>query len=122
MRREDGVRFYSSTKVRKNYFNMVPILSNALYHIYLEECSEGSPHRINLEEPEVTQPNQDEPGGTVGYPAQPELIHSSVSHSVCLSVRAKSGIWSKRVFMRTKGNFSFACVEGIIQLFTNFYL
>ncbi len=28
--------------------------------------------------------------------------------SFCLSVRAKRGIWSKRVFMRTNGNFSFS--------------
>ncbi len=42
-----------------------------------------------------------------GYPAQPGLIRSSVCHSVCGWVRAKRGIWSKGVFMRTKGNFSF---------------
>ncbi len=48
------------------------------------------------------------PGGAVGYPAQPGLIRFSVCNSVCLSVRAKRGIWSKRVFMRTNGNFSFS--------------
>ncbi len=31
----------------------------------------------------------------------------SVCHSVCLSVWTKRGIWSKWVFMRMKGNFSF---------------
>ncbi len=41
-------------------------------------------------------------------PVRSECIHSSVSHSVCPSVRAKRGIWSKRVFMRTNGNFSFS--------------
>ncbi len=35
-------------------------------------------------------------------------ICSSVCHSVCLWVRAKRGIWSKRMFMRTNGNFSFS--------------
>jgi hypothetical protein len=43
-----------------------------------------------------------------GYPAQPGLICFSVRHSVHPSVRAKRGIWSKRVFMRTSGNFSFS--------------
>ncbi len=57
-----------------------------------------------------------------GYPAQWGLICSSVCLSVCGWVRAKSGIWSKRAFMRMNGNFFSACVEGILQLFTNFYL
>jgi hypothetical protein len=35
-------------------------------------------------------------------PTRSECIHLSVSHSLCPSVRAKRGIWSKRVFMRTK--------------------
>ncbi len=43
-----------------------------------------------------------------GYPAQPGLTRSSLCNSVCLWVRAKRGIWSKRVFMRTNGNFSFS--------------
>ncbi len=42
-----------------------------------------------------------------GYPAQPGLIRSSVHHSVHPSVRAKRGIWSKRVFKGTNGDFSF---------------
>ncbi len=42
-----------------------------------------------------------------GYPAQPGLICFSVHHSVCQSVRAKRGIWSKRVSTRTKGKFSY---------------
>jgi hypothetical protein len=49
-----------------------------------------------------------------GYPAQPGLIHSSIYHSVHPSVRAKRGIWSKRVFMRTNGNFFLAWFEGIL--------
>ncbi len=61
------------------------------------------------------------PGGTVGYPAQPGITWRnrrlpsptrinlvSVRPSFCPSVRAKKGIWSKRVFMRTNGNFSFS--------------
>ncbi len=47
-------------------------------------------------------------GGTVGYPALPGLICLSVCLSVRGWVRAKRGIWSKRVFMRTNGNFSFS--------------
>ncbi len=43
-----------------------------------------------------------------GYPAQPGLICSSVRHSVHPSVRAQRGIWSKRVFRRMNGNFSFS--------------
>ncbi len=43
-----------------------------------------------------------QPGGTVGYPAQPGLICLSVCLSVRPSVRAKWEIWGKRVFMRTK--------------------
>jgi hypothetical protein len=50
----------------------------------------------------------DQPGGTVVYPAQPGLICSSICDSVCGGVRAKRGIWSKRVFMRMNGNFSFS--------------
>ncbi len=55
-------------------------------------------------------------------PTRSKCICFSVSHSVCPSVRAKRGIWSKRVFTRTNGNFFSAFVEGILQLFTNFYL
>ncbi len=40
-------------------------------------------------------------------PTRNKCICSSVCHFVSLSVRAKRGIWSKRVFMRTKGNFTF---------------
>jgi hypothetical protein len=42
-----------------------------------------NPTRINLEEPKVTQPNQDKPGGTVDFLAQPGLIRFSICHSVC---------------------------------------
>ncbi len=51
-----------------------------------------------------------------------KCICSSVSHSIRLSVRAKRGIWTKRVFMRTNGIFFSASVERILRLFTNFYL
>ncbi len=51
-----------------------------------------------------------------------KCICSSVSHSVHGWVRAKRGIWRKRVFMRTKVIFLLACIEGILWLFTNFYL
>jgi hypothetical protein len=36
------------------------------------------------------------------------LCKRCVSPSVCPSVRAKRGMWSKRVFMRMNGNFSFS--------------
>ncbi len=48
------------------------------------------------------------PGGTIGYPAQPGLICFSVCNSVHPSVRAKRGIWSKRVFYRKIGSLSFS--------------
>jgi hypothetical protein len=41
-------------------------------------------------------------------PTRSGCICFSVRHSVCLSVRAKRGIWSKRVFTRKIGNFSFS--------------
>ncbi len=41
-------------------------------------------------------------------PTRSKCIRSSVSHSVCPSVRAKRGKWSKRVFMRANGYFSFS--------------
>ncbi len=60
------------------------------------------------------------PGGTIGYPAQPGLtwrnrrlpsptkINLFLHLSFCLCVRAKRGIWSKRVLIRKIGNFSFS--------------
>ncbi len=43
---------------------------------------------------------------------------SSVCHSVSLSVKAKRGIWKRRVFMRTKGNFFFTLTaHGLEELF-----
>ncbi len=62
------------------------------------------------------------PGGTVGYPAQPGFIRSSVCDSVHLSVRAKRGIWSKEYLLERTVIFLSACVERILRLFTNFYL
>ncbi len=50
-----------------------------------------------------------------------ECICFSVCHSVHPSVRAQKGIWSKWVVTKMKVFFS-VCVEGILQLFTNFYL
>ena len=41
-------------------------------------------------------------------PAHVQRVYSFLCPSFCLSVRAKRGIWSKRVFMRTNGNFSFS--------------
>ncbi len=41
-------------------------------------------------------------------PTRSKCIHSSVYHSVHGRVRAQRGIWSKRVFMRTNGSFSFS--------------
>ncbi len=41
-------------------------------------------------------------------PTHSECIRSSVRHSVCGWVRAKRGIWSKRVWIRKIGNFSFS--------------
>jgi hypothetical protein len=35
---------------------------------------------------------------------------------------AKREIWSKRVLIRKIGNFLSACIEGILQLFSIFYL
>ena len=35
---------------------------------------------------------------------------------------AKRGIWSKRVLIRKIGNFFLVCIEGILLLFTIFYL
>ncbi len=55
-------------------------------------------------------------------PTRSECICLSVCNSVHPSVRAKRGIWSKRVLMRTNGDFFSACIEGILRLFTNFYL
>ncbi len=61
-------------------------------------------------------------------PTCSKCICSSVCHSVRLSVRAKREIWSKRVFMRTKGNFSFqrALKEyynySLISTFTEFLI
>ncbi len=55
-------------------------------------------------------------------PTRSKCICFSVCDSVRGWVRAKRGIWSKRVFMRMNGNFFSACVEGILWLFTNFYL
>ncbi len=49
-------------------------------------------------------------------------VYSSLCQSFCLFVRAKRGIWSKRVLIRMIGNFLSACIEGILPLFTNFYL
>jgi hypothetical protein len=43
-------------------------------------------------------------------PTCSKCICFSICNSVCLSVMAKRGIWSKRVLMRTNGNFSF-CVH-----------
>ncbi len=40
-------------------------------------------------------------------PTRSKCIRSSVCRSVYQSVRAKRGIWSKRVFMRMNSNFSF---------------
>ncbi len=60
------------------------------------------------------------PGGTVGYPGQPGLIWrkrrlpspSRINLFLCLSfcpsIRAKRGIWSKRVLIKKIGNFSFS--------------
>ncbi len=42
------------------------------------------------------------------FPAHAQRVYSSFRQSFCPSVRAKRGIWSKRVFMRTNGNFSFS--------------
>ncbi len=52
----------------------------------------------------------------------PTRINSSLCLSFCPSVRAKRGIWSKRVLIRKIGNFFSACIEGILRLFTIFYL
>ncbi len=55
-------------------------------------------------------------------PTCSECICLSVCHSACLCVRAKRGIWSKRVLIRKIGYFFSSFVEGIVRLFTNFYL
>ncbi len=57
-----------------------------------------------------------------GYPAQPGLICSSVCNSVHPSVRAKRGIWVKECLWEQIVIFLSTCVEGILWLFTNFYL
>jgi hypothetical protein len=41
-------------------------------------------------------------------PAHAQQVYLFLHLSFYLSVRAKRGIWSKRVFMRTNGNYSFS--------------
>ena len=41
-------------------------------------------------------------------PAHAKQVYLFLCPSVCPSVRAKRGIWSKRVFIRTNSNFSFS--------------
>ena len=52
----------------------------------------------------------------------PTRINLFLCLSFHLSVRAKRGIWSKRVLIRKIGNLFSACIEGILGLFTNCYL
>jgi hypothetical protein len=52
----------------------------------------------------------------------PTRNNLSLCRWFCLSVRAKRGIWSKRVLIRKIGSLSFSVLEGILQLFTIFYL
>jgi hypothetical protein len=76
-------------------YHMVLTLDIVLCQLNLEEPGGlPSPTRINLEEPG-------------GLPS-PTRINLFLCLSFHLSVhKAKGGIWSKRVFMRTNGNFSF---------------
>jgi hypothetical protein len=53
-------------------------------------------------------------------PAHAQRVYSFLCPSFCLSVRAKRGIWSKRVLIR-KIDFFSVCIEGILRLFTIFH-
>ena len=55
-----------------------------------------------------SQPKTDTTAQLEKCSSSPRVASVFVSLSVCLSVRAKRGIWSKRVFMRMNGNFSFS--------------
>jgi hypothetical protein len=52
----------------------------------------------------------------------PTRINSSLHNSICGWVKAKRGIWSKRVLWEQTVISRSAYVEGILWLFTNFYL
>ncbi len=68
----------------------------------------ASPTRINLTEPgrgaSATRINLEEPGRV----ASPTRINLFLCLSFCPSVRAKRGIWSKRVLLRKIGTISYS--------------
>ncbi len=55
-------------------------------------------------------------------PTCSECIPSSVCHSIHGWVRTKRGIWSRKCLWEHTVIFLSACIEGILQLFTNVYL
>jgi hypothetical protein len=72
----------------------------------------------------MTARGTNKPGGTVGYPALPLLIHLSGRDSVCGWVRTKlrEGYGVKECLWEWMVIFLSACVKGILWFFTNFHL